>query len=970
MKKYLLGLISIVFVTAVQSQSVITVPISDESTISDYICSDEIILTDAGGSDGDYGPNESYTKTICIDAGNESFLQVVISPELYGDDWDMDPGAEFIVYDGDDVTDPILGTFNPATDPNGVILHASGICLTFSFISGEGGGGEGFEAHITCTQPQQDFLVSAVTDPGFQPNAEDSIIFICVGDTISATAITSYPLSDASGNGYEQSDESSFFFWKMGDGSSYSGYGLTEIEHTYTDEFGYHVTLQVTDVEGLTRQFSFYVLSSTRPNFSNIALDDTLCVGQQTVLIGGITPQDSVGFDAMPGAILGGGMVGNMTFLPDGNQNNYTTTITIDDFPDGMLMENASDIVSVCANMEHSFLGDLEMWITCPDGTETILFNSNDPGYLPGGFMGGSTFLGDANDDGSDDPGIGFDYCFSADASWGTFAEEYAAGNFVDVNTFQPGEAMAPGSYQPETSFDNFIGCPLNGDWTIYVRDNWSIDNGYIFSWSIQFDPQIDPTTVYYTPQIVDAGWVENDDIIANGDTSVTVQPNAPGNNAYTFWTEDNFGCFHDTTIFVYIRPELDLGPDLLACDRMVTIQPENAPAGGVWEILSAPTDTSEVTFTENPAGNGVTDIEVNDYGYYTFFMSESNCNYSDTVTVYFPPAPSADLELADEEVLCFGQSLTLNAGPQLPENDLVYIWTRDGQPISSEPTIVADQTGDYQVQVISAGGCGMASDSVSIVAIELQVQAPPIVCGLNTTFIGTTQPTGDLLWTSPDENISFSSTDSMVTEVSSNLYGTYEVELADTRCLNDKLTTEITFVEQPVLTILPQNPDFCPEDSLVVRAVASGSFTGDFYWSVNGTNQPVTDDTLVFPAEYFQPLESYTIQAQIFDEMQVCSLAVGSTTFMMEGCVYRIPNVFTPNGDGKNATFHIQFLENFPDTRLIVRNRWGNVVYENQNYDQANNWDGDDLPAGTYYYELSIPIKDKVEVGTVNILR
>ena len=970
MKKYLLGLLSIFLVASVQAQTVTTVPISDETEVLDYICSDEIILTDAGGIDGDYGPNESYTKTICIEPGNESFLEVIISPELYGDTWDMDPDAEFIVYDGADATAPILGTFNPATDPDGILLHASGTCLTFSFISGEGGGGAGFEAHITCTQPQQDFTVSAVTTPGFQPGLPDSTIFICVGDSITATAITNYPLSDASGNGYEQSDESSFFFWKMGDGTSYSGYGLTEISHVYDQEFGYHVTLQVTDVEGLSRQFAFYVLTSTRPDFSNIALDDTLCIGGETMLIGGITPQDSVGFEAMPGAILGGGMVGNMTFLPDGNQNNYTTTITIDDFPDGMVMENVGDIVSICTNMEHSYLGDLEMWITCPDGTETILFNANGSGYLPGGFGGGGTFLGDANDDGSNDPGIGFDYCFSADADWGTFPEEYNAGNFVDVNTFNSGQAMAPGTYQPETGFENFIGCPLNGDWTIYVRDNLSIDNGYIFSWSIQFNPQIDPTTVYYTPEIVDAGWEDNDDIVANGDTSITVAPDAPGNNAYTFWVEDNFGCHHDTTIYVYIRPELDLGDDQLACERMITLQPQNAPAGGVWDVLSAPTDTSEAVFTENEMGNGVTDIEVNDYGYYTFMMTENNCGYSDTIQVYFPPAPSADLELEAEEVLCFGQSITLSPGQQLPQNDLVYIWSRDGQAISQDPTLVADMTGEYQVQVISQGGCGTAIDSVSIVAIDLEVQAPEIICGLSTQFVGTAEPDGTILWTTEDENISFSSTDSMLTTVSSSLYGTYQVELADTRCPEDKLVSDITFVEQPVLTILPQNPDFCPEDSLVVRAIASGNFTGDFYWTVNGTNQPTIDDTLIFPAEYFTPLETYTISAQIFDEFQVCSLAVGSTSFLMEGCIYNIPNVFTPNGDDVNDEFEIQFLEFFPQTRLIVRNRWGNVVYENENYDQANNWDGDDLPAGTYYYELTIPIKDKVEVGTVNILR
>jgi subtilisin-like proprotein convertase family protein len=35
------------------------------------------------------------------------------------------------------------------------------------------------------------------------------------------------------------------------------------------------------------------------------------------------------------------------------------------------------------------------------------------------------------------------------------------------------------------------MGAPLNGDWTIYIQDKWAIDNGYVFSWSIAFDPTL-----------------------------------------------------------------------------------------------------------------------------------------------------------------------------------------------------------------------------------------------------------------------------------------------------------------------------------------------------------------------------------------------------------------------------------------------------------------------------------------------
>jgi gliding motility-associated-like protein/uncharacterized repeat protein (TIGR01451 family) len=64
------------------------------------------------------------------------------------------------------------------------------------------------------------------------------------------------------------------------------------------------------------------------------------------------------------------------------------------------------------------------------------------------------------------------------------------------------------------------------------------------------------------------------------------------------------------------------------------------------------------------------------------------------------------------------------------------------------------------------------------------------------------------------------------------------------------------------------------------------------------------------------------------------------------------IPNIFTPNGDGRNDFFKIAGLESFPGSQLIIFNRWGNEVYRADNY--LNNWDGSGLAEGTYYYILN----------------
>jgi len=64
------------------------------------------------------------------------------------------------------------------------------------------------------------------------------------------------------------------------------------------------------------------------------------------------------------------------------------------------------------------------------------------------------------------------------------------------------------------------------------------------------------------------------------------------------------------------------------------------------------------------------------------------------------------------------------------------------------------------------------------------------------------------------------------------------------------------------------------------------------------------------------------------------------------------IPNIITPNGDGKNDAFEVPGLLFYPSSELLIFNRWGNEVYRSESY--ANSWNGSGLAGGTYYYILN----------------
>src|SRR5690606_7823336 len=111
---------------------------------------------------------------------------------------------------------------------------------------------------------------------------------------------------------------------------------------------------------------------------------------------------------------LGGSFAG-LTYLPDGSGQEYTTTINMSGFPPTATVTNAQDLNEVCITMEHSYLGDLEIWLECPNGTIVPLVNSYSPGDIPGGTSGFGTYLGHPYDDfGGGGAGIGWQYCFSS----------------------------------------------------------------------------------------------------------------------------------------------------------------------------------------------------------------------------------------------------------------------------------------------------------------------------------------------------------------------------------------------------------------------------------------------------------------------------------------------------------------------------------------------------------------------------
>ncbi|MFM7661682.1 MAG: gliding motility-associated C-terminal domain-containing protein [Bacteroidota bacterium] len=702
---------------------------------------------DPGGQGGNYPPNFNDTTVFCPDLnlGTKVTLTFAINA---GFAFNVD-GSDFIyVYDGPNTSAPLLGIHNSVTDPNGFAYQASwdnpSGCLTVVFVSNGTNEGAGWLANVQCGnqyQPFEPHIEAYINGQG--PNVINPIdtgfVDVCFGDSILFVAKPVFPYSEeVTGYGYSQNVNTNIDFdWYVTDGQTYPQ--NDSIWFTPPARSGYLIDVKATDQFPLSERVRCKVRVSLLPSFSGTgALEDSVCLGLSTMLNGGVTDQDTVGFDIPSGTFELGGNFAGLTYLPDGSGQEYTAPIEIAGFPDDAVITNNQDLNQVCITMEHSYLGDLEIWLECPTGQIVPLVNSYGPGQIPGGNSGGGTYLGHPIDDsGGGGPGIGWEYCFSSLYNTINGSMTQNLNNTVPV-PFQPplsaGNSIDPSdTYQPETAFNNFTGCPVNGTWTIHVQDNLGIDDGYIFEWGLYFDASFFPGLGSYQTQADTSWWTYSPTIISGqNDTSIVVQPSQVGTAYYTFNIIDNYGCAYDTTVSLVVLPLATIFDDTIACNKTFQVFGTSAYAGGVWSSL----DTA-ITFSNSLINNPI--ISTSTPGIYEVLFTDNQCNYTDTATIEFPPYIYVQVL---DTVICTNANfelnpLTVNTGPlQSGYNPPFYLIWENG---STDSIRIINQPGNYIATI--SNDCYTYSDTATIGNYVCEITAPNIVvlssqAGNNTFYV------------------------------------------------------------------------------------------------------------------------------------------------------------------------------------------------------------------------------------------
>ena len=575
-------------------------------------CEETIYFTDdnSGGTDfQDPYSNQNYTITLCPDVEGDAVQVNFLSFDLQTN---ANPNNNDVLYayNGDNTGADLVGA-GTGNSFVGVSITASidnpTGCVTFQLNVNNNatGGDQGWVAEVTCVTPcsYPEAGIELASPESFPDNPIS--VGVCPDEVVTFDASGSVP-------GAPEFPVDSLI-WNWGDGivettAVSDGY---EVSHSYPTPGEYIVTLVVQDINNCnsTNLLPHQVLVSTIPIF-NTEISSPLCEDAPGFLNG--DPVQSVTWTALPPV-----GVSELADLPDATGVAFTSELFIDFFDNDQVLEDCDDIELITANIEHSFIGDLSFWVTCPDGTEVLLMDN--------GASGGPDPTGcTPNDLGGNDLGIvdveGFDYSWNMDAEW----------VLDDANNPDAASPMPAGTYLPCGDLCDFVGCPLNGIWTFNVIDQWAADNGTLFEWGIDFNPEIVPGVTTFTPIIGlesdSSYWHPVGDLdtvldeselgvveVSDDANNVDLEFPDPGTYEFGYYVTNNFGCSWDTTVVVEVVDNpgtfITAGPDQIFCNDPVVLEggfdtgEESSSCGGsrlirllLWRKRSAFSHTAQTT--------------------------------------------------------------------------------------------------------------------------------------------------------------------------------------------------------------------------------------------------------------------------------------------------------------------------------------------------------------------------------------
>ena len=188
---------------------------------------------------------------------------------------------------------------------------------------------------------------------------------------------------------------------------------------------------------------------------------------------------------------------------------------------------------------------------------------------------------------------------------------------------------------------------------------------------------------------------------------------------------------------------------------------------------------------------------------------------------------------------------------------------------------------------------------------------------------------------------------------------GTYYVSFINTatNCQSLRLKVRVFVTEiQANLKVFPPNCD--KSDGELVAKPSQGTYPYSYNWSNGNASATIKN---VSSGDYVLNIQ----------DAKGCSM----DTLLYVGCRKNVSSILTVDGNNVNDVWVVGYAQRFPQVKVLIYNRWGNLVYVSQ-IPYQDDWDGRTnvgidqayVPTGTYFYQIyktpdSIPESGYIEV-------
>lgn len=440
---------------------------------------------------------------------------------------------------------------------------------------------------------------------------------------------------------------------------------------------------------------------------------------------------------------------------------------------------------------------------------------------------------------------------------------------------------------------------------------------------------------------------------------TATVTVSEYGTKAFT-WTIANGPCSGSSSVSVnfYQQPVANAGPGANNCGRDYYMKAEPSVGTGTWTRISGP---GNATFSPD-SHTAAAKVTVSAFGTYVFRWTEVNgtCTSRASVTVGFFEQVSANAGNGGDEC---DKNFQLNA---IPGNG-IGTWSKisgpgiavfNPNPNQYNAIVTVTQTGAYDFAWTEVNNNCSSVDIIRVVFHDppsVSAGQDAAVCKGSSIRLQA-EGTGTFLWSPSNLLDNPTLTNPVAIPTVTTIF---TIRITDPwNCTNtDQVTIEVRDI--PVAEAGPdQNLDYIFETELEANELKNQEvgewliLDGTGIFSNKNDNNTNVSGLSLGENKFLWNVSN-----------GVCSDAYDTVLIKINDLV--LPTLITPNEDGRNDYFEIKGIETLGKTSINIFNRWGAMVYSDDDY--SNNWDGKDYDGNpvredTYYYVLKFGNRDPIK--------